>query len=218
MLAACSSSKSGSGSVAGSLTVAQAQTVAKAGHLTIADLPGFRAKKGTNNQSDGTEALLAKCLGVKLPTYVFHDPGVDLLQGESLEIDSTVDAVAEQSAVTESVDAFRGPKASGCFEQQFRAVMQRAGATVSNLQVTQVPVHVSGTDVSFGLRLTGTFAAQGRQGRISAYQLGAGVGNAEVGVSLFDAGATLTAGAPSEAQLIALLQKSVNRVTAAYPR
>ena len=217
MLTACASSKTGSGSSAGSLTVAQAQMIAKKGHLTSADLPGYTAKTGTNNRTDASDATLARCIGVKLPTYILHDPGVELHKGDALEVDSSIDVVAQESDVKASVDAFNEAKAPGCFEQQFRAFLQQHGAANSSLRVTHVPVRVSGADVSFGLRLTGTFVVQGRQLTISAYQYGAGVGQAEVGVTLSDVGDTITAGAPSEAQLTALLQKSVDRVAAAYP-
>lgn len=210
-------SESSSASHGAALTAAQAKAIAEAGHLTSADLPGYTAKTGTADQTDASDAVLAKCIGMHLPNFVFHDPGVELHKGDALEIDSSIDTVARASDVRSSVAAFLGPKAPGCFEQQFRALIKQQGATKPNLRVTHVPVRVRDADVSFGLRLTGTFVVQGTRARINAYQLGAGIGQTEVAVSEFDAGVTLTAGAPNEAALAALLQKSVNRVAAAYP-
>lgn len=192
------------------LTAAQAKTLAAAGILTAADLPGYEVAPG-EGESEADAKKLAACLGITHTPYLAVDNGRTFTKGD-LEISSSVDVATSAVEAKAELAGYDSAKGVTCGKQQIAAFFTEEGLTVKTLNITRTPISVPGADGSFAYTLDvsatspgGTIAA--RQG----YQLGSLVGQVEIGLSVFSQGAP----AVSLTEATALLVKAVERVKAA---
>jgi hypothetical protein len=194
------------------LTAAQAKTVAAAGVLTAADLPGYKAETQTGDPDEVAEAKkLAACLGVTYPEVLASDTGRAFTQGE-IELDSYVDVSTSAADARAEYDALATAKGPSCLKTIVSDGFTSLGAAVENVTVTPMPITVSGSDAA--LAYTFDFKGSTPDGKrldFHGYSLGALVGQASVKIDVF--------AVPGQdfpvADATALLTKAVDRVKAA---
>ena len=205
----------GGGSPAGTpkpkpLTTAQATTIAAAGVLLPADLPGYTGEAQTADPSDAADQVeFDKCLGVPTSTYLAQDQGKSYTKGD-LEIDSSSQVLTTAPMAKAEFDAADSAKGTACLKAQATAA---AGADVSNaaVTVTTQSVTVPGADgaLYFDFVLTGT--AQGQQVEVRGSQAIARVGQTQVELDSFATAPPLL----TTDEMVALLTKVVARVKTA---
>lgn len=223
-LAACSSGSGGPNATtsstagAGSLTVAQAQVVAKAVNLTAADVPGFTGTPhASTSQDKQTSDQLARCAGATPPSQALLDAySDDFNKGQGLQTESvSSDVTAWQSPATVQGDlaAIKSTKAQDCFVQFIDQQLSSSagqGVQFSNAKVAPMAADAPGTDGSFGYRMTLEATAQGVNSTVYVDVFGFAVKNYEVELDDFAIGQAFSN--TTEQQLLGLL---ASRATAA---
>lgn len=194
------------------LTTAKAQSLAAAGILTSADLPGYASKPQTHDATDtANDKKMQDCLGLPMPTYLTRNFGTSFTKG-TVEFDSSADVASSVSGATTQLTALKGPKAATCFEQVVKEALAGAGVTAKSATATPVPMTVPGSDGSFGYQLAVTARAQGQTIKVTGFEVGSLVGQVEIEIGAI----TFGTGSISLDQTTALLTKVTGRVKAAY--
>jgi hypothetical protein len=194
------------------LTAADAKTVAAAGVLTAADMPGYTAEAQDPDDADdtATDAAFRTCIGSPARDYLYSDPGRSFTKGD-LEVDSSVDVARTAEIAKAELDAYAGPKTEACAKAEFTKLFAGEGGTLTSYKQTPVTVTVPGSDGTFGVQFTLVLSGGGESTTLQGYELGALVGQVEVALSVF--------GTPEETltveQAQALLVKAAGRVKAA---
>ena len=210
-LTACGGGSSKKTPAAVPLTEAKAKTVAAAGILTAADLPGYTAADQTHDASnDETDKKLATCLGVPAETYLTRNFGKSFTKGQ-LEIDSSVDVATSAASARTQLTALTSSKAPDCLKSTLTELLATSGLTVTSFTATPTSVRVSGADATFGYKLAFAGAGKGQQISFSGYEVGSLVGQVQVAVSVLAS----SAGTFSFDDTVALLTTATGRVKAA---
>jgi hypothetical protein len=192
------------------LTPARAQELATAAILVDGDVPGYTATRQTLHPDAGTSAALKRCLGVPPETYLWSDAGTSFTKG-NVQIDSTVDVARSVAAAQTEITAQRGPQGGGCDEDNLKQALYDSGAAVESTSSRLLPVSVEGADDSFVYELSGTSMLVGRKVAFHGFEIGALIGQVEIGLTVAQTGSS----SYPVADALALVKKAVDRVRAA---
>jgi hypothetical protein len=218
-LAACGSSSDGGSKASSSpsptptvLSAAEAKTVAAAGVLSAADMPGYTAKAAEEDDPDAkaADAVFRTCIGLPTEDYLGSDLGREFNKGD-LDVNSSVDVARTAEIAKAELDAYNGTRSEECAKAEFTKLFQAHGATVTSFKLTPVAVTVPGSDEAFGQEISMDLSNGGQTAQLRGLDLGALVGQVEVKITVL--------GTPTEslplADAQALLVKATGRVKAA---
>ena len=195
-----------------SLSAAKAKTLAAAGVLTEADLPGYTAKPQTHDASDdASDALMQRCLGLSKQSYLARNFGTAFTKGTD-EIDSSADVASSPDEAHAELQAIGSSKAPGCFKQVLTKLMASNALTVKSITTTKAQATVQGSDGSFGYLLDMTATTRGQTVRLQGYEVGALVGQVEIDVTSIAVGG---AGGVTLSQVLSLAGIAAKRVRSA---
>lgn len=193
------------------LTEQTAKTVAAAGVLTDADLPGYTSEVKKHDASDDAgDKAFGACLGRPIGPFLTRNFGRTFHKG-TLEVDSAVDVATSAKDGKAQLDAIGGSLGPGCYKKVLTGLIASSGATVSSFEVTPVSPTVTHADGSFGYQIAVVLTGGGQTITLKGFELGALVGQAEVDLTVI-----ATGGEPlSLDESVALLNTSISRVVAA---
>lgn len=194
-----------------SLTAAQARSVAAAGVLTAADLPGYKVTTQKAESLETREAVARrKCVGGASPKPVARNPGLRFTNVETgVVITSSVVVGASAKAALSELDALSSARSVTCFKRELARSTAMEGGTLRTSEVTRAATTIPGADAAFALLYDVEMIARNKSRMaFRAIVLSAVVGQAIVLLSVVKvAGPT-----PSLAEAEGLLTASVARM------
>jgi hypothetical protein len=165
------------------LVAASAKSLAAAGVLTAADLPGYTSEVQTHDATDdATDKKLATCFGFPGTPYLARDYGRAFHKGPQ-EIDSSVDVATTQEQARQELAAISSSKGPVCFKTLLTELITSSGAAVTSIEITPVSPAIEGADSAYGYQVSLTASGGGQKMVLKGVVLGAVVGQAEISLT-----------------------------------
>jgi hypothetical protein len=172
------------------------QAIAKSISLQASDLPGFVARAVHGNAADSQiNSRLRSCPGVR--GIAQHSQAVKaqsplFTNGAGLaaqEVQSETAIEPSRQVVARDMALVRTGPVKACFTQALNGVTFPTSngipITIGNVQATPLPITATGADSSFGLRISMSMSALGRDQPVTMDLLGFGVGHDELSLLTF---------------------------------